>query len=227
MRDNGSADNVAGYTNIYKWQNGTWAHKGQPLVGLTNNARSGFSVAISNDCARVVSGAPCSDVGGQDTGRVRIYDYNVGTSNWVQDSTLDGAAHDLYGTSVALSSDGTRLAVGAVQSAPIGDPNLSDPNGAHPGYVKVYDWTPAGWEQFGSAVTGVGSFDQLGYKIALSHRGDRLVISNLLRDDGPGKTDSGSVRVFSLTPVSFSKHDSINTSCIAHSGSEKSPLSHI
>ena len=30
------------------------------------------------------------------------------------------------------------------------------------------------------AVTGVGSFHQLGYRIALSHIGDRLMISNLI-----------------------------------------------
>ena len=193
-----STGNVHGYTNIYKWINGSWTQKGQSIAGLTDDEISGFSISISKDCMRVVSGAPFNS---HEAGRVRTFDYHHGTNMWIQDSNLDGAPNDLFGTSVAISSDGTRLAVGAVQSFPIGNPNINDPKGGQPGYVKVYDWTGTGWKQLGSTIVGVDTFDQLGYKIALSPRGDRLVIANLLRD-GPGKTDSGSVRVIRLAPVS-------------------------
>ena len=205
MHDNDvskSTGKGTGYSNIYKWTNGSWTQKGQSIYGLTDGERSGFSISISNDCMRVVSGAPCN---GHNAGRVRTFDYHHGTNTWIQDSNLDGAPHDLFGTSVALSPDGTRLVVGAVQSFPIGNPNANDPNGGQPGYVKVYDWTGTDWKQLGGTIIGVDNFDQLGYKIALSPEGDRLVVASLLRD-GPGKTDSGSVRVIRLSPVRIEGH---------------------
>jgi hypothetical protein len=92
--------NATGYTNIYKWTDGSWTLKGQSIKGFTDSERSGFSVSISKDCMRVVSGAPCN---GQDAGRVRTFDYHPGTNMWIQDSNLDGAPQDLFGTTVALS----------------------------------------------------------------------------------------------------------------------------
>jgi hypothetical protein len=179
MNDNtsGSASNAVGCTNVYKWSDGDWQQKGQSIAGESGNARSGFSVAVSNDCSRVITGAPYDDVYGQNAGSVTVHDYSDETSEWIQESNIGGNAHELFGTSVALSADGTRLAVGAVGSAPIGNPNLSDTNGAQSGFVKTFDWTGAGWAQFGSATTGSAHYDQFGYKIALSPTGDLLLAS--------------------------------------------------
>ena len=58
-------------------------------------------------------GAPYNDgANGSDSGHVRVYDWN-GTA-WVKVGTdIDGEAADDYsGDSVALSSDGTRVATG-------------------------------------------------------------------------------------------------------------------
>ena len=73
----------------------------------------GTSVSLSSDGTRVAIGAPDNDGGGSNSGHVRIYDWN-GTA-WAQaGSDIDGeAAGDLFGTSVSLSSDGTRVAIGA------------------------------------------------------------------------------------------------------------------
>jgi len=204
MDDNDSLrarSSIPGYTNVYKWHNGNWVPKGQPIVGPTDLARSGFSVAISADCSRVVSGAPYNNVGGDNVGRVRIYDYDDGVERWVQSCSLKGKAHELFGASVAMTDDGTRVAVGAVGSTPIGNPNLNDPYGAQAGNVQIYDWNGIGWEQVGATVKGVASYDQFGYNIILSPGGDRLLISSPFRDN-LGVADCGSVRVVRVTPVS-------------------------
>ena len=48
-----------------------------------------------------------------DAGRVKVYEYSA--NSWSQlESALDGEGEDdLFGTSVSLSSDGSRLAVGS------------------------------------------------------------------------------------------------------------------
>lgn len=199
------AAKAVGYTNVYIWSDGDWQQKGQSIAGGSDNARSGFSVAISNDCSRVITGAPYDDTHGQNAGSVTVHDYSDDTSEWVQESKIGGSAHDLFGTSVAISADGTRLAVGAVGSAPIGNPNMRDSDGAQSRFVKMFDWTGAGWAQLGSTTTGSGQYDQFGYNIVLSPKGDRLLVSSLLRD-GRNTPDSGSVRLISLTPVSPSYH---------------------
>ena len=60
------------------------------------------------------------DVGGRArAGRVRVYGFSTSTSSWSElTSPLDGtAADDQFGHSVSMSSDGSRLAVGALRSS--------------------------------------------------------------------------------------------------------------
>eukprot|EP01084_Bolivina_argentea_P117624 208860_1 len=77
---------------------------------------SGYSVSLSSDGTRLAVGAPYKDYTGSKTGHVRVHQYN-GTT-WQQiGNDIDGeAATDWSGYSVSLSSDGTRLAVGAEEN---------------------------------------------------------------------------------------------------------------
>ena len=73
-------------------------------------------------------------------GHVRIYDYNG--SAWVQvGADIDGeAAGDQSGSSVSLSSDGSRVAIGAREN---------DGNGAAAGHVRIYDYDGSSWVKVG------------------------------------------------------------------------------
>ena len=88
---------------------------------------SGYSVALSSDGSRVAIGAPYN---GSNAGHVRIYDLDGGT--WTQvGSDINGEAEgDISGHSVALSSDGSRVAIGAYNN---------DGNGNGAGHVRMYD----------------------------------------------------------------------------------------
>ena len=103
---------------------------GTDIDGEVGNDQSGRSVSLSSDGTRVAIGAYLNDgANGNASGHVRVYDWN-GTA-WTQVGTdIDGeAASDLSGTSVALSSDGTRVAIGAYGN---------DGNGSDSGHVRVY-----------------------------------------------------------------------------------------
>ena len=75
-------------------------------------------------------GAHPNDGNGNASGHVRIYSWN-GTA-WTQlGADIDGeAASDLSGNSVAMSSDGTRVAIGA---------KTNDGGGGASGHVRIYD----------------------------------------------------------------------------------------
>ena len=78
------------------------------------NDHSGSSVSLSSDGTRVAIGALQMTATVIDSGHVRVYDYNGNA--WTQvGADIDGeAANDQSGHSVSLSSDGTRVAIGAL-----------------------------------------------------------------------------------------------------------------
>jgi hypothetical protein len=93
----------------------SWTQRGSDIDGEAANNASGNSVALSSDGNTLAIGALYNDGGAGTAGHVRVYTWNSGTSAWVQrGSDIDGEAADDYsGTSVALSSDGNTLAIGA------------------------------------------------------------------------------------------------------------------
>ena len=86
-------------------------------------------MSLSGDGTRVAIGAYGNDGNGSNSGHVRVYAENGGT--WTQvGSDIDGeASSDYSGWSVSMSSDGTRVAIGAA---------YNDGNGSNSGHVRVY-----------------------------------------------------------------------------------------
>lgn len=97
---------------------------------------SGWSVSILSDGSRVAIGAKDNDGNGNAAGHVRVFEYSSGS--WTQlGADIDGeAASDFSGSSVSISSDGTRVAIGA--------PSNAD-NGAYSGHVRVYEYASGSW----------------------------------------------------------------------------------
>ena len=120
----------AGHVRVFEESGGTWTQVGTDIDGETASDLFGISVALSSDGTRVAAGAAANDTTGTDAGHVRVFEESGGT--WTQvGANIDGeAASDYFGWSVALSSDGTRLAVGAYNN---------DGGGFNAGHVRVFD----------------------------------------------------------------------------------------
>jgi hypothetical protein len=110
---NASKDISSGHVRLYDWNGSSWAQVGADINGEAAGDWSGFSVSLSANGTRVAIGALLNDGNSDNTGHVRLYDWNG--SEWVQTVTdIDGEAADDYsGSSVSLSADGTHLAIGA------------------------------------------------------------------------------------------------------------------
>jgi len=105
---------------------------GADIDGEAAGDNSGRSVAMSGDGSRIAIGAPYNDGtdgNGSYTGHVRIYTLISGT--WTQTGLdIDGeAAGDLSGISVAMSGDGSRIAIGTP---------YNEGTGSNAGHVRVY-----------------------------------------------------------------------------------------
>ncbi|MFC2041905.1 FG-GAP repeat protein, partial [Chloroflexota bacterium] len=146
----------------------------------------GSSVAISGDTA--VVGAFYDDDNGADSGSAYVF-VRSGT-NWTQQAKLtasDGAAEDLFGSSVAISGDT------AVVGADGNDDNGDDDNGADSGSAYVFVRSGSTWTQQAKLTASDGSEeDSFGRSVAIS--GDTAVVG-AYRDDDNG-SDSGSAYVF-------------------------------
>ena len=113
---------------VYQNVSGTWTKIGSDIDGEAANDNSGFSVSLSSDGSIVAIGAPYNDGNGTSSGHVRVYQNVSGT--WTQvGSDIDGEDRDdQSGYSVSLSSDGSIVAIGAINN---------HNNGSNAGHTRV------------------------------------------------------------------------------------------
>ena len=122
----------AGRAWVYQWNGETWKILGTPIDGEMGDSRSGHSVSLSSDGLALAIGAPYNDGNGTNAGHARVFDWR--DSEWIQrGADIDGeVTEDKFGGSVALSGDGTTLAVGAWLNDGPG------PLGADTGHTRVF-----------------------------------------------------------------------------------------
>ena len=151
----------------------------------------GSSVAISGDTALV--GAPLHDTAGAaDAGAAYVFVRSAGS--WTQQAKLtaaDGAAHDSFGYSVALSGD-TAL-VGASRHDTAG---LADAGAAY-----VFTRSGGSWTQQAQLTAGAAG-DIFGGSVALS--GETALVGAVRHDSG-GAADAGAAYVFTRSAGSWTQ----------------------
>jgi len=182
---NDGSGNNSGHVRAYEWAGTAWLQLGADIDGESHEDNFGTSVSLSSDGNRLAIGAPGNDGNGINSGHVRVYQWS-GTA-WVQlGADIDGEVYeDNSGTSVSLSSDGNRLAIGAPGN---------DGNGINSGHVRVYQWSGTAWVQLGTDIDGEAAYDESGRFVALSSNGNHLAIG-ATKNDGNG-FNSGHVRAY-------------------------------
>jgi len=142
------------------------------------------TVSLSFDGNRLAIGAAGNDDNGSESGHARVYQWSG--MSWTQlGADIDGEAGGDGSELVSLSSDGSRLAIGAPGN---------DGNGIGSGHVRVYEWSDSGWVQLGADIDGEAADDGSGLSVSLSSVGNRLAIGAPWSDD-----NSGHVRVYELS----------------------------
>ena len=189
-----------------------WDRLGADIDGEAVNDYSGYSVGLSADGTVVAIGAWANDGTGSDSGHVRVYRYtpsktvavtnqsdaSFGPIGWTRlGADIDGeAAGDRSGTGIAISADGTSVAIGA------------HINASSTGHVRVYRYNasktssngigPAGWDRLGGDIDGEATGDLAGDTVAISADGN-IVAIGAISNAGSG-ADAGHVRVYRYTP---------------------------
>ena len=163
-----------------------WIQLGQDIDGESAEDFSGWQVALNDDGDILAIGAMDNDgVNGEQSGHVRVYEWDGSSWNQVGDD-IDGEAEgDESGYVMSLNSSGSIVAIGA---------RHNDGNGSNSGHVRVYEWDGNSWNQLGDDIDGEAEGDQFGFSLSINSSGDILAIGGEGNDDnGIG---SGHVRVY-------------------------------
>jgi hypothetical protein len=177
--DTNSGTEGASKVAVYDWSGSAWTARPALLGGNS----FGYQLALSRDGAVVA-------VGGSDFGdEVNVYAWNG--SAWSQ-----RGPEFSEGWSVALSSNGTTLAV----ATPGHDFSVSRTNS---GRVRVYDWSGSTWTQRGDDFLGESSYILLGVNIDISADGDSLAIADV--------GSNGRVRVYDWSGSAWTQRGSAIT----------------
>ena len=104
---------ASGHVRVYSYDGIKWNQVGIDIDGERSYDYSGSTVSISSDGKIVAIGAGGNDDNGSASGHVRVYFYDG--SQWNQmGMDIDGeSANDRYGSAVAISSNGMKVAIGA------------------------------------------------------------------------------------------------------------------
>jgi Flp pilus assembly pilin Flp len=185
---NSGSFSYSGSVRVYKNVSSTWTKVGADIDGEGQGDFSGTSISLSSDGSILAIGAPINNGNGSQSGSVRVYRNVSGT--WTKvGADIDGeAANDWSGYGVSLSSDGSILAIGAVNN---------DGSGTNAGSVRVYKNVTETWTKIGVDIDGETAGENSGRSVSLSSDGNTLAIGAPL-NDGNG-ADSGSVRVYDLS----------------------------
>lgn len=97
-----------GAVYVYVWSGSAWEQKAGPVTAGSAGDQFGRSVALSNDGMTMVVGAPAY---ASWTGAAYVFTRSEET--WTPAKTLTGAAGDHFGQGMAVSHDGSVIAVGA------------------------------------------------------------------------------------------------------------------
>ena len=175
----------SGRVQVFELANNQWQLMGQTLLGRNDMDQFGLAIALSEDGSQLAVSEPGFDgPAGDRSGNVRVFDYD-GTEWTPKGQEIGGEAiADLFGLSLALSGNGTRLAVGSPYHDNDNDVNLS-------GRVRVLQLKGNSWQVVGEALDGSQSLDWFGWSVDMSFDGDVLAVG------APRNTEHGGyVRCF-------------------------------
>ncbi len=191
-----------GHVRIYEYsdKDKNWTQLGDDIDGEASDDESGTSVSLSADGRRVAIGAPRNKAWQKydyNIGHVRIYEYSDMDKNWTQlGDDIDGEAlRDYSGTSVSLSADGSRVAIGA----PYNDGTSSDGTDNR-GEVRIFEYSDGTWTKLGNDIEGEDTADNSGWSVSLSADGSRVAIG-APNNEGVNGTRSGHVRIFEYSDM--------------------------
>jgi len=110
----------SGHARVFQYwsDDGVWVQRGNDIGGESKQDQSGCSVAMSADGAAIAIGVPYDDGNGENSGHLRVYDFDSNGQLWVQrgKDIYGEATTGLSGRDVSMSVDGSIVGINGVNT---------------------------------------------------------------------------------------------------------------
>jgi hypothetical protein len=209
----GNAATDSGAAYVYTRSGSAWSQQAYVKASNTGSGDNfGTSLSLASDGNTLAIGAPLEDNAFVDSGAAYVYTRTAGA--WAQQAYVKASntgLRDNFGTSLALSGDGTALAVGAPfedsNTTGIGSTPVDDGLVTNTGAVYFYRLSAGTWSQQAYVkATNTGDLDEFGWSLALSGDGNTLAVGAPMEDgsgtgigaaqDNNGAGDAGAVYLY-------------------------------
>lgn len=158
-----------GRVQVFERSGTEWKLKGETLVGRNSLDQFGYALSLSEDGTRLAVSEPYfHGPAGDRSGNVRVFDFDGEKWSLVGQEIGGEAAVALFGHSLALAGDGTRLAVGS--------PYYDDGVLNLVGRVSIFELEENSWQLVGQALDGQRSLDWFGWSVDLSQDGNVICV---------------------------------------------------
>ncbi len=117
---------------VYQLIGSVWTQIGDALFGENTGDRFGYSIGLTKDGSTLAIGARWNSIDGFRRGRAYVYRNQGGNWQQIDNAILGIADNDSNGFSIAISQNGSRVAVGAINN---------DTSGSNAGQVRVFENT--------------------------------------------------------------------------------------
>jgi len=205
----GGAGTDQGAVYLYDWNGSSWDERSTILTASDASLGDSFGsgVSLSGDGTTLVIGAALATVDAAST-QGTVYIYNWDGETWTEESTTltssDGGTGDNFGHSVAISGDGTIIAVGAI--------NWDGSGGTDQGAMYVFEREGEEWVERTTALeaSDAGTIDYFGNACSLSADGSKMAVGAYLWDGGAG-SGQGAVYIYDWDGSSWTEESTILT----------------
>lgn len=208
--DDVGANSNQGSATVFVRNNSTSWSEQTKLTDSTGGTNDyfGYSVALSNNGNTAIIGASYDTVG-TNAGQGSATIFTRSSSTWTEQIKIthpSGAANSRFGTSVAISGDGLRVAIGRPRQITVNFPS-----------VRIYFYNGSSWifEQELTTPSDDDFRDNTGFgtSIAFNDNGDTLIVGAPEWDggSGAGNDDTGAVLIYTRSGTTWTLQQIIKT----------------
>ena len=131
---------------------------------------------------------------------VLLASFSLSAQTQIGGNIIGEQISDKSGSSVSMSGNGTRIAIGAPTNNGSGIWNSSW------GHVRIYDYNGSAWVQVGADIDGEAAGDESGHSVSLSSDGSIVAIGATNNDAGNSNSDNrGHVRIYQYSGGSWTQ----------------------
>ncbi|MCP4129974.1 MAG: hypothetical protein GY754_03050 [bacterium] len=159
----------SGSAYIYQWDGNNWVETKFTASDGAGSDQFGINVSISSNGDTILIGANFDDDKGDSSGSAYVFKWNGSTWDETKLTPSDGAAYDMFGNDVSISSDGNTILVNSYND---------DDKGESSGAVYLFKWNGSNWMESKITPSNGAAHCYFGYSVSNNSDGSAILVGS-------------------------------------------------